>query len=313
MYLKYRPVRLQDLPECAQCVRDRFAYSADALQDLQKLWATLLNENAASAMVIENLEAAQGQRIVWFCIKGFVPDPYVRYLKSDAPPILARHIMELCSLNKSPLLTFSQIRKANSKGGAGLNIIVLNSGSPAHVFENGMWTLIAGKVVEFTPLCAGGYQLNELLIEVYDEFTYAWVEGMGMQLRTDYSGRVDRLTRAARLYGITQREANAAVGTSFSAIFHRQWPRYYFTPAEQELLQWALFGESDASLASSLSISAASVRKRWEGIYDKVSSITPELFVDEFAPSEGHRSEKKRHLLGYLRHHLEELRPVVPG
>ena len=97
----------------------------------------------------------------------------------------------------------------------------------------------------------------------------------------------------------------------FSAMFHRQLPLYHFTIAEQELLQWTLFGESDNYLASALAIARASVRKRWVGIYDKVGTITPEMFVGEIPLSDKRGTEKKRQLLGYLRHHLEELRPVL--
>ena len=189
------------------------------------------------------------------------------------------------------------------------------------MFAQGLWNLIAGKVVEFTPLCAGGYRLNEMLAEVYDDFGVAWVEGTGMRLRTAYDAYFTRenpaplrhtsgATVVPCLYGISKAEGDAAHGTAFSAIFHRQTPRYRFSHAEQELLQWALFGESDTTLAGALSISLASVRKRWCGVYAEIARVTPELFDDGKKTDDKCGAEKKRHILGYLRHHLEELRPV---
>lgn len=321
MYLKYRPVTIADLEECSRCIRDAFTYDAAARRDLLSLWRELVTAKAANAMVMEDVRAVPGERIVWFCFKVFVTDVFATHMKTDAPPFVGRYVVELARAGQSPLLNFQQLRKANSPGQCGVNLLVLNSGAPPRVFAQGLWNLIAGKVVEFTPLCAGGYRLNELLIEVYDDFGTTWVEGTGMRLRNAYEAYFARENTSPlrhangavvvpRLYGISKAEADAAYGTAFSAIFHRQTPRYRFSHAEQELLQWALFGESDAELAGSLSISQASVRKRWVGIYAEIARVTPELFGDVRDTEEGRGAEKKRHILGYLRHHLEELRPA---
>lgn len=264
---------------------------------------------------MEDVDKPPDKRIAWFCIKVFVSTEYVSHMKSDAPPLVGRRILDLWRTGQSPLRNLMQIREANSPGGAGVNILVLNSGAPQHVTETDRWSIIAGKMVEFTPLCAGGYRLHELLIEVYDEFTCAWVVGTGMSLRTDYADYYRRHGGdgpRARLYGVTEAETRQCPGTAFSAVFPLHVPRYFFSLAEQELLQWALFGEMDQNLAAELGVSLAAIKKRWIGVYTKISMITPDFLEDSREPTDQRGAEKRRTLLGYLQHHLEELRPVLP-
>lgn len=315
MFFKYRPVLALDLPECSHCLRDRFSYDSNALERLLALWQELLRKGNASPMVIEDISRPPGSRIVWFCMKVFVKDDFADYLKTDAPPGLGRLILDLWSADRSPLMCLDEVRRANSPGGSGLNLVVLNSGSPPTVIADGQWPQVASKVIEFTPLCAGGYRLTELLIEVYDDFTASWVEGTGMHLRTDYPrfyealGWEESAQPRARLYGITPSESAVAAGKALTPIFQHQEPCFGFKSAEQELLLWALFGETDEELGEALNISPAGIRKRWNTIYDRVIQVSPFLLSDTHAP-ERRGIEKKRRLMGYLRHHLEELRPV---
>ncbi len=77
----------------------------------------------------------------------------------------------------------------------------------------------------------------------------------------------------------------------------------------------APLGLTDAELGRALHAALATVKKRWASIYDRVGSVDPDLLLGaaQAVPSEGRRGpEKRRRLLGYLRQHLEELRPVKP-
>jgi hypothetical protein len=71
-------------------------------------------------------------------------------------------------------------------------------------------------------------------------------------------------------------------------------------------------GETCEELAKSLSISPWTVKKCWHAIYERVTDIDGELLPPQIAcgahvSSRG--AERRRHLLNYLRQHLEELRP----
>jgi hypothetical protein len=56
------------------------------------------------------------------------------------------------------------------------------------------------------------------------------------------------------------------------------------------------------------------VKKRWHAIYERVADVDEELLPPAIAygarvASRG--AERRRHLLNYLRQHLEELRPYA--
>lgn len=51
------------------------------------------------------------------------------------------------------------------------------------------------------------------------------------------------------------------------------------------------------------------MKKSWNTIYEQVAAVQPDLLP---AAEQGKRGQRKRHhLLGYLREHREELRPVL--
>lgn len=315
MFFKYRPAQVRDLSECRHCLRDHFAYDAEALDGLTALWRELVVSGAAIAVVIEDLDRPAGRRILWYCITVFVPTEYAAYLRTEAPPIIGRDVLGRWREGRSPLLTLDQIRRANS--GVGVTMVALNSGATPEIAAcPGDLAQLGGKVADHTFWSVGGYRLNEALIEMYTDYECAWAEGFGHSLRTAYPQHLGERRPPwlpencrPRLYGATRQEAEARAGCPLPEMFRHEPPRFFFSPPEQELLQWALLGDSDEGLAECLSVSPVTLKKRWGNIYDRVLRVSPDLLCDAHAP-EKRGTEKKRRLLGYLRHHLEELRPV---
>ena len=73
----------------------------------------------------------------------------------------------------------------------------------------------------------------------------------------------------------------------------------------------ALLNESDSEIASAMTISLDAVKKTWRRAYDRVAMAAPSLLGKATAAASNRRgTEKRRHLLEYLRDHLEELRPT---
>lgn len=315
MFFKYRLARVEDLPECRRCLRDHFAYDAAALDDLTALWRELIVSGAGNASVIEDLNLPPGRRIVWYCITVFLTPEYAAYLRAEALPILGLGVLERWRVGCSPLLTLAQVQRANS--GSGITMMALNSGATPEIMGSPVALAHLGtKVNEHTFWSVGGYRLNEALIEMYTDYECAWAEGYGHVLRTDYARQLAEhrppwLTegRQPRLYGATRREAEAQAGCPLLDMFRFEPPRFFFSLLEQELLQSALFGDTDGELAEFLSVSPVTLKKRWLSIYDTVAASDNTLLGG--AGEIGKRGmEKKRHLLQYLRHHPEELRPV---
>lgn len=91
---------------------------------------------------------------------------------------------------------------------------------------------------------------------------------------------------------------------AMSLVFHRMRPRFGFSGSQQELLESALLDESDREFASKLGLTEDAVKKRWRAIYDRVAAVEPKLVAGTAAGA-----SQRRALLGYLRQHLEEIRP----
>jgi DNA-binding CsgD family transcriptional regulator len=107
-------------------------------------------------------------------------------------------------------------------------------------------------------------------------------------------------------------EALAHPGTNVAGLFIYTAPRFHFSRSQRALLQHALMGETCERVAASLSLSPWTVKKRWRAIYERVMDVDNELLPPPIAygvhvSSRG--EERRRHLLNYLRQHLEELRP----
>ena len=71
---------------------------------------------------------------------------------------------------------------------------------------------------------------------------------------------------------------------------------------------------SDSELAHCLGLSVDAVKQTWRRIYERLAGCVPNLFpIDERLPSERRGAEKRRHVLDYMRLHLEEIRPWSPA
>jgi hypothetical protein len=87
----------------------------------------------------------------------------------------------------------------------------------------------------------------------------------------------------------------------------------FFSRGEQLLLLAALSARTDQELSDHLVISPSTIKNTWRSIYNRSASRLPEMFLDH-SPADveisKRGSEKRRHLLAFLREHPEELRPV---
>lgn len=110
---------------------------------------------------------------------------------------------------------------------------------------------------------------------------------------------------------LTRNEALMEPGTLASFLFIYNRPRFRFKLNEQELLKEALAGRTDTEISHRLNVTLSTVKKRWTRIYDEVISVDFALIPHAVEQGSSIRGkEKRRYILGYLRHHPEELLPV---
>jgi hypothetical protein len=126
MSVRYRPMRLKDVPQCANLVAGHAISGpryGNAIPDLAPAWRRLLCCNGfCSTAVFEEVGGA-APRILGIGISVFITDRFLRELKTPPyfwiGPELAKRVAQG---DHSPLLSNKQIKEANSRGGLNLAV-----------------------------------------------------------------------------------------------------------------------------------------------------------------------------------------------
>lgn len=312
MRLSFRPTTPADFGVCAGIIRDKFIYDETTKARLLCLWDEILRTGRGVSSVIEDGDRLPGNRVVAFGLSLFVSDEFIQEAKTCLPPYIGRHILERWSREPSPILSLDEIRRATD--GGGLNVLVLHYGWTQEGYTLQEVASVQNMLPQAFIAHHRGYHLKEFLQEVYGEEDLAKLRVANLLLRTDYASLLSRGTKLLPgdkpyLVGITREEATEFPASLALMVFVHSPPRLHLTIKERVLLRHALDGRTDEELAQALHVSVVTVKKRWEGIYDRVIGLDDELMFPTH-PEVGRRgAEKRRRLLAYLRAHPEELRP----
>jgi hypothetical protein len=323
MKLRHLPMRPDDIRECVDIVAKHPVIGpryGSALAYLPEVWLRLLQCEARVAVVVRDEENSRAG-ICYSGITVIVRDDFLHELKTPphfwVGPELTRRIIG----GESPLLTGKQLREGNSRGG--LNLVCWEGCVRSEYERNGevQRCVMSGFIQEHR-----GYLWKEVISsqswspdhlhfilktggQVWDAHAASYTPG----LRNDASEIVSK----PHILGITRAlELNRQADWTASwvgALFDYHPPTLAFNRSEQRLLACALSGATDEHLAEALGTSLPAVKKTWVSIYRRVEGCLPELRPDALPshrPARGRGKEKRRGLLGYLREHPEELRPV---
>lgn len=309
---------MRDLPDCQSIHKScRLPYPEACARVLPEIWRTLISGGAMQLFLVENRARPLGSRLVSFSTTVFVTDLFCSEAQSTLPPNLGAQLAHRYLSRKLPVLNREQVARANA--GEGLNVMLCFEGWKHDALSPEQILALREKQSEAFHLAHGGYRMKEFIAEPIGGEALRWMVQSGAHIRRDYA--VDfqehcvpmpRSSQRSWLVGLTKEEAIARPGSYLSSFFVHTPPRFYFTRSEQALLRHALMGKTCDELATSLFISPWTVKKRWRGIYDRVADVDHELVLpvanNRDASSRG--AERRRHLLHYLRQHLEELRPL---
>jgi hypothetical protein len=309
---------LQDLAEC-QALHEslRLPYPETSRPILPNMWRTLLSNGAMQLFLVEDRAKPVGLQVVSFGAFVFVTDEFCSEARSTLPPYLSGELARRYLSRKLPILNRDQIAKGNASHG--LNVMMCFEGWGQDGFSPEQFLAIREKQGEAFHLALRGYRIKEFLTDPVGEETSQWMLDAGARLRRDYSNyfQKNRLPEPESLQrpclvGLTKEEALAHPGSNLACLFIYTAPRFHFSRSQRVLLQHALMGETCEKLATSLSLSPWTVKKRWHAIYERVTDVDSELLPPPIAcgahvSSRG--AERRRHLLNYLRQHPEELRP----
>jgi DNA-binding CsgD family transcriptional regulator len=284
------------------------------------MWRALLSGGAMQLCLVANRERLVGSRIISFSAVLFVSDEFCSEARSKLSPYLGLELARQYLSRELPVLNREQVARANAADG--LNVIVCFEGC-AHDWLSAEQVLaVRAKQSEALRLGLSGYRVKDFLAYPVGEEALQWMLNAGARIRRHYSnyfrrGTVFRPAFSQRpcLVGLTKKEALAYPGSSIADLFVYTPPRFLFNRSQRVLLRHALRGETCERLAASLSVSRWTVKKRWHAIYARVADVDSELLPTPIAnglDASSRGTERRRHLLNYLRQHLEELRPYHP-
>lgn len=292
-------------------------YTEACWHALPHMWHALLSKGAMKLFLVEDRARPLGSRIVAFNAIVFGTDKFCLEAQSTLPPYLSVQLTHQYLSGRLPVLNRDQVARANACDG--LNVVMCFEGWA----QDGIWPeqslLIREKQDEAFHLTLRGYRIKEFLADLIEWEMSQWMLDAGARLRRDYSDyfrrhKAPKLKSSQRpwLVGLTKKEAFAHPGSNIAGLFIYTPPRFHFNRSQRVLLQHALMGETCEKLATSLSLSTWTVKKRWHSIYDRVADVDRELLPCSIAyglDASTRGAERRRHLLNYLRQHLEELRP----
>ena len=316
MAIRWRPMRPRDVVECVQIVATHSIQApryGRAIHNLRTFWEGLLGREAFRAIVFERMQNESRVRIIGVGVSVFISDAFLNFIKTPPYFWVYPELMKWEATGKSPIVSDKQTREFNAKGG--LNLLVLE-GTFRIDDEIGPETQTA----TFTAFVEQhrGFLLKELISHAMSEERLLGMLRTGGQLLDPQGKFVDDLQEPPRAIvgkphyvGLTREVALSRVGYWVASLFVHATPEFALRPSEQRLLLAALRGGTDEELAIELGVSLSAVKKTWVLIYERASAYLPEFSSDREPSGTTERGkEKKQRLLGYLREHLEELRPA---
>lgn len=317
-----RPMQSQDVEECVAMVASYPVVASrygGKLEFLAQAWLHLVASGAHHQATILQEDSSPPSPICFLGVSVFVGDAFVREIKAGqfwhGPELVDRFLR-----GQSPVLSDSALREANAQGG--LNLLVWE-GLTRHGFESDppLQRLMMKSFIEIYQ----GYQLKEVISEQAESgdrlaFTlktggFLWDSCEGRYtstLKTDPS----EIIKHPYVAGITrelERQRGNWAGSWVGALFDYHPPILGLSDSEQRLLSCALRGMTDEEAAKALTVSLSSIKQTWLSIYRRAEDSLPPAMAALFradSAASGLGKEKRRFVVGYVREHPEELRPL---
>lgn len=312
--LRGRPLRHADLNEARGLLPGWWRMDPELHGRLPLLWTRLLGQSGFTGNVIEDLSQPAGQRLMALGVSVALDADWAARLRTEPPGHAGATWYRDFLDGRTAPLDDRALAQANTAGA--VSMLVLHYGQrlidPQHPMAEQL--LLTG-MQQFRQ-AHGGYRLADVWQEAMGRGG-DYLQAMGYQRRTTReAGQPD-------LFGLSRGEAMRQLpGTPVRDVFQFVPPVMAFSGAERRMLRLALADLSDEDVAQELGVTPHTIKKLWRGVYDRATSALPELFASPDGGTEGGAAgavagegtrgpEKRRHLLHYVRQHLEELRPCA--
>ena len=312
--MRFRAANAADLEMCRALLHPEYRLPMPA-DRLLELWERLLKNECNRFVVVEDTSRPHPSGIEAFFATVFVTDTFVKNFCGARRPALSAAIYERILAGRSPVLTAAEVRAANSA--RGLNLVLLHLGVRTSDIRDRHQRPALRIMSDAFLFFHAGYRLKVLLAEAHGDQSVADLQAGGFR-PLDGDPQDARLA-AGRPDGgphclILRKEWVApAITSPLLWLFHAPPPRLGLSRAEQRVLLGALVDQSNVETSASGACSVDGVKRAWRRIYERLALSDPYLLGSSGgSPLNGHRGvEKRRHVVAYFRHHLEELRPVT--
>ena len=321
MSLRWRPMEPKDVARCAEIIAAHPVIGArygPAIKDLDRAWLHLLDSEAMTTAVFEEVERGRAN-LIGVGVGVFVHDEFVRELKTPPQFWFGPELTKRVINGNSPVLSDKEVREANSGDGL-IELVWETLTLLSFAKRSDVYHLMGQAYIEIHR----GFRLKEMITsqaESPERLQWAidagglyWDPKTARYVKALKKG-IEQFSQKPHIVGITRELELARPGSWVGSLFDYQPPRFRFNAGEQRLLICAMGNQAgtNETLAKSLELSLSTVKKMWLSIYSRVGELAPELIAQDADNSSEHKRgmEKRRGLLAYLREHQEELRPVV--
>ncbi len=283
-----RFARRTDFPHVLKLLtQDRNLFQGDTWATLPDLLPDLIERHRLLSCVVDDLDSG---RPAFFGITAWAAPATVTKTLAGAPKLFRDALLRAESDGVPVFLSPKHLPAANASGQ--LALLHLGGCPDEKDFTQPRGFEIHRLAFEFFMTVHAGYQISEFWQENHLPEASLYAESMGM---VEVHQRPLAQGTPARLFRFTREDSIARPGAQLAYLMKYPPPRLGFTQSQQRLLELALLDYSDPAAAEELGITLEAVRKRWRTIHAR----------HQF----GEGKEQRRALLGYLRQHLEELRP----
>jgi hypothetical protein len=308
--MRLRSFTATNLRTCAALLPPGSDTNDELRARLPDIWIDLARAYRLNGTVTEDT----AMPVAAFGMSVFLEASFLDACLNTTEPGIASQVYRAVLQGRSPVLRVADIARAN--GGEGLDLLVL------HYWQHDLdlsrpraQALLAAGHAAFR-LAHEGFRIRRVFQEASTPEQAGFLRAGGFLEKRHYraSGEPGGPSDGW-LMGLSRTDPQSrSIGTTVSFLFRDAEPRFGFSLTEQRLLHGCLLEGTDAT--SAVDRSPNTVKKLWQSIYARVEAVNPEVLrpggVRGDHDSQTRGPEKRRHLLDYLRFHLEELRPHAP-
>lgn len=298
-----RELQEEDLIDCLSIkparIGDELVGHAHAIE----IWKSLIRHQASTSCVIEAPGFAVGCRIVAFGADVSVSQEFADAELSNPRPGLNSRIIASIAERRSVVLSEGDVRAGNTDGG--LDLVILYGSWRSVLGPEGVTEVHAALAARFLEQ-RQGYRIKRIITETVDE------DERCHRLATHVYQEIRRFSEGRSLMVVTRGAALSVKLSLASKLFHYREPVLQLRDSDQKLLLAALSGLTDEELCHKLDLTLAAIKKRWISVFERTIHSRPDLFPEADDRTNGAKrgSQKRHHVLAYMRAHPEELRPI---